>query len=350
MTTPPALQCPVAHPLPKTILLGHGGGGRLTQRLLADLILPAFRNPALDRHHDGAVLEFGGGRLAFTTDSYVVHPLFFPGGDIGRLAVHGTLNDLAMCGARPRWLSAGLILEEGLPLETLAKVIDSMRQAAAAAGVALVTGDTKVVERGKGDGLYINTAGLGEVPAGVDIGPDRVRPGDVVLLSGDVGRHGMTIMSQREGLAFEGPLESDTADLSGLVAATLAAGVDVHCLRDCTRGGLGASLIEIAESAGVQVRVREADVPVTEPVRGACEILGLDPLFVANEGRCALFVAPACAARALAVWRAHPQGAGAQCIGAVTAPMPGGQVTIESAVGTERILDLFSGDQLPRIC
>ncbi|MCE9616705.1 MAG: hydrogenase expression/formation protein HypE [Lentisphaerae bacterium] len=344
-------SCPVPHVPKDTVLLGHGGGGRLMQQLLEGLILPAFRNPALDRRHDGAVVEFGGERVAFTTDSYVVHPLFFPGGDIGRLAVHGTLNDLAMCGAKPRYLSAGLIIEEGLPMADLGRIVESMRQAAAAAGVSLVTGDTKVVDRGKGDGLFINTAGLGVVPPGVDVGPDRLRAGDVIILNGDIGRHGMAIMAQREGLAFESTIVSDTADLSGLVAATVAAGVDMHCLRDCTRGGLGASLIELAETAGLHIRLREAAVPVVEPVRGACEILGLDPLYVANEGRCVLMVPPHEVAPALAAWRAHPEGRGACVIGEVGDPRRGGGgVTVESQIGTERLLDLFSGEQLPRIC
>lgn len=342
--------CPVPMNSGSTVLLGHGGGGRLMQQLIERIILPAFSNPALERRHDGAVVSMGAERIAFTTDSYVVRPLFFPGGDIGRLAVHGTVNDLAMCGATPRYLSVGLIIEEGLEQDTLRRVLASMRAAADEAGVELVTGDTKVVDHGKGDGLFINTAGIGLVPPGVDIGPDRIRAGDVVLLSGDVGRHGMAIMALREGLEFEGTLESDTANLAPLVASLLDAGIDVHGLRDCTRGGLGAALIEFSETARLDIRVRETQIPIEERVRGACEILGLDPLYVANEGRCVAFVPAADAARALELWRGHPVGRGAMIIGEVRAAARSPRVVLESTVGTDRILDLFSGEQLPRIC
>jgi hydrogenase expression/formation protein HypE len=340
--------CPAPRSAGDTILLGHGGGGRLMGRLLHDIILPAFDNPLLAQRHDGAVFPSPGERLALTTDSFVVKPLFFPGGDIGRLAVHGTLNDLAMCGAEPRLLSVGLIIEEGLSLEALRRVVGSMRAAADAAGVLLATGDTKVVERGKGDGLFVNTAGIGVVISRRPIGPAEVRPGDVVVLNGDIGRHGMAVMAQREGLAFDSTIESDTADLSGIVRDILAAGAEVHCLRDCTRGGLGAALIEIAETAGVTIRVTEAAVAVSEPVRGACELLGLDPLYVANEGRF-IAIAPAGEAdRILAVMRAHPLGTGARAIGAVSAGDP--VVTLDGMAGPSRLLDLFTGEQLPRIC
>ncbi len=332
-----------------TITMAHGGGGKGMRQLLARVFLPAFRNPLLDQQHDGAVLTVGGQRLAFTTDSYVVRPLFFPGGDIGALAVNGTVNDLAMCGARPRWISAGFILEEGLPMETLRRVVSSMQQAAVEAGVELVTGDTKVVDRGKGDGMYLNTAGVGVVEHNIVVGPARVQPGDVVLLSGDVGRHGMAILSVREGLAFEGGIESDCAPLARLVAGLLDAGIEVHCLRDLTRGGLAAALNEIAETARVRIDLDEAAVPVREEVRGACEMLGLDPLYVANEGRFVAFVAPRDLTRALAVLHGHPLGQNASFIGSVVAGSPG-LVTLRSRLGVARILDLPSGDPLPRIC
>jgi hydrogenase expression/formation protein HypE len=341
--------CPLPIAEHTQVLLGHGGGGRLTQQLIDRVFLPAFANPALGERHDGAVLEFGGVRLAFTTDSYVVRPLFFPGGDIGTLAVNGTVNDLAMCGARPRWLSAGFILEEGLPLDTLERVVASMARAAAAAAVEFVTGDTKVVDRGRGDGLYVNTAGIGLIEADVRIGPAAVRPGDAVLLSGDVGRHGMAILSVREGLSFESPIASDCAPLADLVRALLDGGIAVHCLRDLTRGGLASALNEIADTARVPIEVDEAAIPVTEPVRGACEILGLDPLYVANEGRMVAFVPEPEAERALGILRAHPQGCSAVRIGRVEGETPG-LVTLRSRIGASRVLDLLSGEQLPRIC
>jgi hydrogenase expression/formation protein HypE len=319
------------------------------RQLIDSLFRPAFANPQLDLAHDGAVLSAGAARIAFTTDAYVVRPLFFPGGDIGTLAVNGTVNDLAMCGARPAWLSAAFILEEGLPMESLARVVESMRQAAAAAGVAIVTGDTKVVDKGKGDGLFITTAGVGRIDRPAPIQPQAVQPGDAVLLSGDVGRHGIAIMSVREGLAFESPIESDCAPLTGPVHALLEAGIEVHCLRDLTRGGLASGLNEIATSAGLQIDIEEARVPVTEAVQGACELLGLDPLYVANEGRFIAFVPPAQADAALQLLRAQPLAAGACRIGEATAGAPG-LVTIRSRIGARRILDLLSGEQLPRIC
>jgi len=342
-------HCPLPLPDYPNVLLAHGGGGRLMQQLIEKLFLPAFGNPNLDPRHDGAVIEVGGQRLAFTTDSYVVRPLFFPGGDIGTLAVNGTVNDLAMCGARPRWLSAGFIIEEGLPTETLHRVALSMRQAADAVGVELVTGDTKVVDKGKGDGLFINTAGLGVVEHNVVIAPTCVTPGDAVLLSGDVGRHGLAIMSVREGLQFESTIESDCAPLTAPVLALLDAGVEIHCLRDPTRGGLASALNEIAMAARVQVDIDESAVPVREEVRGACEILGLDPLYVANEGRFAAFIAPRDLPRALDLLHAHPLGAGAGFIGTVSAGTPG-LVTLKNRLGVARVLDLLSGEQLPRIC
>jgi hydrogenase expression/formation protein HypE len=344
-----SLSCPVPIRDYPQVTLAHGGGGRLTQQLIENLFAPAFRNPLLDQKHDGAILEVGGQSLAFTTDSYVVHPLFFPGGDIGTLAVNGTVNDLAMCGARARWLSCGFILEEGLPMETLWRVVQSMQRAAAAAGVQIVTGDTKVVDKGRADGLYVNTAGVGVVASRTPILPGRVAPGDAVLVSGDVGRHGMAIMSVREGLQFETAIESDCAPLVAPVLALVEAGVEIHCLRDLTRGGLASALNEIASAAGVQVEVEESAIPVEEQVRGACEILGLDPFYVANEGRFAAFVAAGDAGRALEILRSHPQSKGAVQIGQVKG-RAAGLVTMKSRIGASRILDLLSGEQLPRIC
>jgi hydrogenase expression/formation protein HypE len=344
-----AASCPVPVNDYAQILLAHGGGGRLMHQLIEEVIVPAFRNPVLDVRHDSAVLEVSGTRLAFTTDGYVVRPLFFPGGDIGTLAVNGTVNDLAMCGARPLYLSASFVLEEGLPIETLQRIAASMRRAADAAGIQIVTGDTKVVDRGKGDGIFITTAGIGWIEHDLHIRPTSVRPGDAVLLSGDLGRHGMAIMAVREGLEFETTIESDCAPLASLVADLLSAGIEVHCLRDLTRGGLASALIEIAEAARVHIHIRESAVPVCEEVRGACEILGFDPLYVANEGRCVCFAREGDAERTLRLLRAHPLGKDAVIIGNVT-QTPTGLVTIESRIGATRILDMLSGEQLPRIC
>jgi hydrogenase expression/formation protein HypE len=343
------LSCPIPLREYPHVLLAHGGGGTLTQQLIGKVFQPAFSNPQLEAAHDGAILEVGGQRLAFSTDSYVVHPLFFPGGDIGSLAVTGTVNDLAMCGARARWLSAGFILEEGLPMETLWRVVQSMREAALAVGVSLVTGDTKVVDKGKGDGLFVNTTGIGVMEHPVTIGPGEVRPDDLVLLSGDVGRHGMAIMSVREGLTFESEIRSDCAPLVGPVMALLDAGVKVHCLRDLTRGGLASALNEIASTARLQINIDEAEVPVREEVQGACEMLGLDPLYVANEGRFIAIVEAHEAGRALSIMRAHPVGEGAVSIGRVQSGTPG-LVTVRSRIGARRVLDLLTGEQLPRIC
>ncbi|NKB67564.1 MAG: hydrogenase expression/formation protein HypE [Candidatus Latescibacteria bacterium] len=343
------LNCPVPFTEGDQVLMAHGGGGRLMGQLIAGLFLPAFANPHLEAQHDGAVVEAGGARLAFSTDSYVVQPLFFPGGDIGSLAVHGTVNDLSMCGAQPLYLSAGFIVEEGLPMEILKRVVQSMGQAAREAGVQLVTGDTKVVDQGKGDGLFINTAGIGLVREGADIGPHRIAPDDAVLISGDLGRHGMAIMAQRQGLAFEHPLESDSASLAAMVGDLLTAGVEVHCLRDLTRGGLASALVELSQSAQVDILVEEAAIPVHEAVRGACEILGLDPMYVANEGRCAVFVPAAAAPQALEILHRHQPGAGAVQIGRV-AGADRAQVRLLSPIGVERLVDQLSGEQLPRIC
>jgi hydrogenase expression/formation protein HypE len=343
-----SLSCPLPlrdHP---QVLLAHGGGGRLTDQLIREAFLPAFHNAILDAQHDGALLEIGGVRLAFSTDSYVVQPLFFPGGDIGSLAVNGTVNDLAMCGARPLYLSAGFIIEEGLPMETLWRVAQSMGQAAAAAHVQLVTGDTKVVDRGKGDGLFVNTAGIGVVHGPV-VGPIEVRSGDAILLSGDVGRHGVAVMAEREGLSFETRIQSDCAPVAEPVLALLAAGIEVHCLRDLTRGGLASALVEIAEKARVRVAVVEERIPVLEEVQGACELLGLDPMYVANEGRFAAFLPAPQTDRVLEILRDFPVSTGACCIGQVTTEGDG-LVALQTRAGVSRVVERLSGEQLPRIC
>ena len=343
------LTCPAPVGARERVVLAHGGGGRMMHQLLERYVYPAFANSQLDSRHDGAVLQAGAGRLAFTTDSYVVHPLIFPGGNIGSLAVNGTVNDLAMCGACPKWLSAAFIMEEGLPLETLSTVVDSMRKAAGDAGVTIVTGDTKVVDRGKGDGLFVNTAGVGIVQHALTVGPQSVRPGDAVIVSGDIGRHGVAILAVREGLEFESTIESDCAPLSAPVMALIEAGIEVHCLRDLTRGGLATGLIEIAESTGLHINIDEERIAVEQNVRGACEILGLDPLYLANEGRMVVFVPAAQAERTLDILRHSPTCAGSTEIGRVcqdTTPL----VTAKSRIGTQRILDMQSGEQLPRIC
>jgi len=356
------LHCPAPlrdHP---TVQMAHGGGGRFMRQLIESMFLPAFSGqgtadggqrkaeessnlPA----HDSAVIEIGGKRLAFTTDTFVVSPIFFPGGDIGKLAVYGTVNDLAMAGATPLYLSAGFVLEEGLSMEILQRVVASMAAAAREVGVRIVTGDTKVVDRGKGDGIFINTAGIGLVGDDVEISPRRVEPGDVILLSGDLGRHGMAVMSVREGLGFEGNLESDCASLAGLVEAMLAADRTIHCLRDLTRGGLAAALNEIAADARVGIELDEPAIAVCEPVRSACEILGLDPLYVANEGRLVAFVSPQVADKVLDAMRKHPAAHGPAIIGKVTQDHAG-TVVLRGLLGSGRIVDLLSGEQLPRIC
>ncbi len=344
-----SLSCPIPISDYPQVLLAHGGGGALMHQLIEAMFVPAFRNPLLEARHDGAVLAAIGGRLAFTTDAYVVRPLCFPGGDIGSLAVNGTINDLAMCGARPLYLSAAFILEEGLPMETLWRIVQSMRRAADEAGVQLVTGDTKVVDRGKGDGMFITTAGIGAISHRLTIAPASVRAGDAVLLSGDIGRHGIAIMAVREGLEFETTIQSDCAPLAGMVGSLLETGIEVHCLRDLTRGGLASALIEIAEAARLGIAIEEAAIPVREDVQGACEILGFDPLYVPNEGRFICMLPASEAERALRIMRAHPLGDETRRIGRVTAD-GAGLVTMRSRIGASRIVDMLSGEQLPRIC
>ncbi|HWQ55489.1 MAG TPA: hydrogenase expression/formation protein HypE [Bryobacteraceae bacterium] len=343
-----SLSCPLPITEHKTVVMGHGSGGRLSAQLIRDLFLPAFDNAILRRLDDQAVFDIGGARIAFTTDSFVVTPLFFPGGDIGKLAVHGTVNDLAMSGARPLYLSSAFIMEEGLPLEDLARITASMAEAAAAAGVSIATGDTKVVNRGSADRLFITTSGVGLVPPGISISASNARPGDAILLSGTIADHGMAVMSKREGLEFEGAILSDTAPLNRLVDAMLAAG-EIHALRDPTRGGLATSLSEIAEASGTGVEIEAARIPVAEPVRAACEILGLDPLFVANEGKLVAFVAPESAEAVLAAMRLTPDGRDAAIIGRAVADHPR-MVLLRTEIGGTRILDLPFSEQLPRIC
>ena len=343
------LSCPIPIPPRESVLLGHGSGGKLSGEMLRDIFLPAFQNPVLGRLDDQAIVEVNGCRLAFTTDSFVVKPLFFPGGDIGTLAVNGTVNDLAMGGAEPLFLSLAFILEEGLPMEVLRRVVESVRVAAALANVLVVTGDTKVVERGSGDGLFVNTSGIGLVPEGLQLSADQARPGDLVLLSGTIGDHGITILSQREGLEFESEIHSDTAALYGLVADMLGVSREVRCLRDPTRGGLSSSLNEIAERSGVSIELQESAIPIRDEVQGACEMLGLDPLYVANEGKLIAIVAPAAAEPVLEAMRRNPAGRDAQLIGRVAEGQPG-MVTMRTRLGTSRIVDVLAGDQLPRIC
>ena len=343
------LVCPAPLVGTDTVLLGHGSGGKLSAQLLRDIFLPALANPVLSRLEDQAMVEVGGMRLAFTTDSFVVKPLFFRGGDIGSLAVHGTINDLAMGGARPLALSAAFILEEGFPLESLRRIADSMAQAAAHAGVSIVTGDTKVVERGSGDGVYINTSGIGLVAGGVDLSAANAKPGDAVILSGAIGDHGTAILTQRQGLELDGAIESDSAALHGLVETILSVTRGVRAMRDPTRGGLASTLNEIAAQSRAGIEIHERNIPLHEGVRGVCEVLGLDPLYVANEGKMVAIVPAETAAPVLAAMRSHPLGAEAAIIGAVTGRHPG-MVTMRTAFGTTRIVDMLAGDQLPRIC
>jgi hydrogenase expression/formation protein HypE len=339
------LHCPLPLPVRDTIMLGHGSGGTLS----AEIFLPAFDNPTLARLDDQAILNVNGSRLAFTTDSFVVKPLFFPGGDIGSLAVYGTVNDLAMGGAQPLYLSIAFILEEGLKIEVLQRIAHSVRAAAAAAGVQIVTGDTKVVEKGSGDELFVNTSGIGLVREGLRLSADQARPGDRVLLSGSIGDHGIAILAQREGLEFESAIESDSAPLHTLVAAMLDVTHDFRCFRDPTRGGVSSTCNEIAAQSKVGILLEEETIPVREEVKGACEMLGLDPLYVANEGKLIAIVDPRRADEVIEAMRRHPLGSEARIIGTVTESHPG-LVAMRTALGTTRIVDMLAGDQLPRIC
>jgi hydrogenase expression/formation protein HypE len=343
-------SCPLPLVGYPTIVMGHGGGGKLGNELVEHLFLPAFRNAALENLGDAAVLNLSSGRLAMSTDSFVVQPLFFPGGSIGELAVNGTVNDLAVSGAIPKFLSASFILEEGFPLAQLAAIVDAMAAAAATAGVQIVTGDTKVVERGHGDGCYINTSGIGVLREGIQVGPHRAVPGDAILVSGFIGDHGMAIMSVREGLEFESQIRSDCAALNGMIAAVLdSAGQAVHAMRDPTRGGLASTLNEIAQASGVGISIDERRLPVRTEVQSACELLGLDPVYVANEGKAVFFVAQDAAAQVLEILHAHPLGRDAAIIGQVTAEHKG-MLVARTQMGANRVIAQQIGEQLPRIC
>ncbi len=343
------LACPVPLGHGDIVQLAHGGGGQKTSALIDRLFVPAFRNEYLAARGDGAVVPVEGLELAFTTDTFVVKPVFFPGGDIGSLAIHGTANDLAMCGAKPLFFSAGLVLEEGLPMADLERIVASMAEACSRVGAPLVTGDTKVVDKGKGDGIFINTSGVGRARAGVRVAPDRARPGDVVLVSGPVGDHGIAVMAAREGIEFETALVSDSAPVNLLVAALLDAVPDTHVLRDPTRGGLATALCEIAGASRAGIRIEEGDVPVRAEVQGACELLGFDPLYVACEGRFLAIVPGEEAEEALRALRALPAGNQARRIGLVTGEEPG-RVVLKTRIGSHRLLEKLSGEQLPRIC
>jgi hydrogenase expression/formation protein HypE len=346
---PVALSCPLPLPAGEKILLGHGSGGKLSADLLKQIFLPAFENPILARLDDQAILNVDGSRLAFTTDSFVVKPLFFPGGDIGSLAVNGTVNDLAMGGAKPLFLSAAFILEEGLPLESLGRIVESFRKAACAAGVSVVTGDTKVVEKGSCDGMYINTSGIGIVETSLRLSANQAQPGDRILVSGSIAEHGIAILAQREGLAFESAIQSDTAPLHTLVESMLNSKTRIRCLRDPTRGGLSSTLNEISVASRVGMVLEERTIPIREEVRGACELLGLDPFYVANEGKLVAMVHPDDAEVLLQTMRRHSLGRDAEIIGTVVKDDPG-LVVVRTILGTTRIVDMLAGDQLPRIC
>ncbi|HYG97765.1 MAG TPA: hydrogenase expression/formation protein HypE [Terriglobales bacterium] len=345
----PGAACPLPITQHEQIVLGHGSGGKLTAQLIETVFLPAFSNPPLNKLDDQAVLQINGSRLAFTTDAFVVTPIFFPGGDIGRLAVNGTVNDLAMCGARPLYLAAAFILEEGLPTDDLRRVVASMSEAAREAGVQLVTGDTKVVNRGKGDKVFVSTTGIGVVERPVSISASMARPGDKIILSGYIGDHGMCILSQRENLEFEGVIESDCAALHGLVAEMLDASTGIHTLRDPTRGGVATVLNEVANHSNVGMLLQETKLPVRDTVRGACEVLGLDPLYVANEGKLLAVVAAESAQAVLERMRQHPLGREARVIGEVISDHPG-MVFMKTEIGGTRVIDTLFGEQLPRIC
>lgn len=340
------LNCPIAIQKYPHILLAHGGGGKLMRQLIDQMFLPIFGD-SNQVEHDAATLQLNGNKIAFTTDSYVVNPLFFPGGDIGSMAVHGTVNDLAMAGARPLYLSVSFILEEGLPIQTLWEIILSMKKAADNAQVKIVTGDTKVVDKGKGDGIFINTSGIGIIEHHLTINPLSVQPGDAVIINGDLGRHGIAIMAVREGLEFETTIESDSAPVADEVLKLLEAGIEIHCLRDLTRGGLASTLNEIASAAKVEIEIQETAIPVLEEVKGACEILGFDPLYVANEGRFAVFVPEKDIEKTLSILQAKiPEACLIGFVKKTSTPL----VTMESSIGAKRIIDMLSGEQLPRIC
>jgi hydrogenase expression/formation protein HypE len=343
------LSCPIPINQYPKVLMAHGGGGKLMHNLIEKMFMPEFSKIDIKRRHDSAVLFVESHKIAFTTDSYVINPLFFPGGDIGSLAVYGTVNDLSMSGAKPLFISASFIIEEGFPMETLWRVVSSMKEAAQKAKVDIVTGDTKVVDKGKGDGLYINTSGIGILNHSLSINPGAIKSGDSVIVNGDLGRHGIAIMAVREGLEFETTIESDSTPLNDLVQKLLKAGIEIHCMRDLTRGGLSSSLVEIAESSNLGINIVEQSIPVREDVKGACEILGFDPMYVANEGRFIVFVPDKEKEKTLEIMRKHAMGKESIEIGKVSKENRG-MVTMKSLIGARRIVDMLSGEQLPRIC
>lgn len=343
------LQCPIPISDYPKVLLAHGGGGKLMHQLIEKMFSTAFRNELLAQNHDSTLINIPAEKIAFTTDSYVVQPIFFPGGDIGSLAINGTVNDLAMSGAVPKYISLGLIIEEGFDMEDLWKVVQSLSESAKAAGVQIVTGDTKVVDKGKGDGIFINTSGIGIVEHSLNISPKNIHTGDIIIINGDIGRHGIAIMAEREGLEFEHKIQSDCAPLNELVSRIIDAGIDVHCMRDLTRGGLSSTLNELSVSSGSEILIDELLVPVHEDVQGACEILGFDPMYVANEGKLIVIVSKGDSEKCLSIMKSHKYGSDSVMIGEVIGH---GEkvVKIKSRIGTMRILDMLSGEQLPRIC
>lgn len=343
------MTCPIPISNYKKVLLAHGGGGNLSHQLIQKMFLTQFNNSFLNEEHDGAVIPVKEGRIAFSTDSYVVNPVFFPDSNIGELAINGTINDLSMCGAKPLFISAGLIIEEGLPMEELWQIVMSMQRAAEAAGVKIVTGDTKVVDKGKGDKIFINTSGIGFIEPGIDIAPKNCIPGDVIILNGRIAEHGIAIMSAREGLSFETQIKSDTAPLNSLVELMLTTSRNIHVLRDPTRGGLSSTLNEIAMKSGQSIIIEENSIPISEEAKGACEILGLDPLYIANEGKLVAFVPEAEALKVLMAMQSHPLGRESVIIGKVAEGNPG-TVILKTSIGSARIVDMLSGEQLPRIC
>ncbi|MBU2445741.1 MAG: hydrogenase expression/formation protein HypE [Bacteroidetes bacterium] len=343
------LSCPIPKSEYDKVLLAHGGGGTLSHQLLQKIFFSQFKNDLLDVHHDGAMFEINGNKFAFTTDSYVVTPIFFPGGNIGELAVNGTVNDLAVCGAKPLFISAGFIIEEGFEIEELWQVVLSMKAAADKAGVKIITGDTKVVDKGKGDKIFINTSGIGVIEKGINIAPNNCKPGDVILLNGRIADHGIAIMSAREGLEFETEVVSDSAPLNGLVESILSLTKNVHVMRDPTRGGIASALNEIAASANVGIEIYEDKISISEEVKGACEILGLDPLYIANEGKILIFVPESESDKILHVMRTHEYGKESQIIGRVTSENPK-IVLMKTLIGSKRVVDMITGEQLPRIC
>jgi hydrogenase expression/formation protein HypE len=343
------MACPIPIKNYNKVLLAHGGGGNLSHQLIQKMFFSQFSNLFLDEEHDGAVIPVKEGRIAFSTDSYVVHPVFFPGGNIGELAVNGTVNDLSMCGAKPLYISAGFIIEEGLPMDVLWQIVLSMKKAAESAGVQIVTGDTKVVDKGKGDKIFINTSGIGFIEPGIDISPKNCSHGDVIILNGKIADHGIAIMSAREGLSFETQIISDTAPLNSLVELMLNTSRNIHVLRDPTRGGLASALNEIAMTSKQSVIINENSIPISEEVKGACEILGLDPMYIANEGKLVAFIPEADAPNVLKAMRSHPFGKESVIIGKVVSGTPG-SVVMKTSIGSTRIVDMLSGEQLPRIC